>query len=104
MISLKILTTSATWIQSAPQEKQDILQWLIWDVRPDITILSKLNHTNELYTPVPKDRNQPTWDVLEEPHGPNSSSQKIKKEKYQHLYTLKAMMQTFMTTCQCKAN
>ena len=25
----------------------------------DITILSKLNHTNELYTPVPKDRNQP---------------------------------------------
>ena len=45
---------------------------------PDITILSKLNHTNELYTPVPKDRNQPSWDGLKEPHGPNTSSQRIK--------------------------
>ena len=59
---------------------------------PDITILFKLNHTNELYTPLPKRRNQPSWDVLKEPHGPNSSSQKTKKEKYPHLYSLKAMM------------
>ena len=26
----------------------------------DITILSKLNHTNELYTPLLKDRNKPS--------------------------------------------
>ena len=70
----------------------------------DITILSKFNHTNELYTPVPKNRNQPSWDVLKETHRPNSSSQRIRKEKYQHLYSLKAMMPTFMTTCQCKPN
>ena len=47
----------------------------------NITILSKLNNTNELYTSVPKDRNQPSWDVLKETHGPNSSSQRIEKRE-----------------------
>ena len=34
---------------------------------PDKRISFKLNHTNEPYTPLPKGRNQPSWDVLKEP-------------------------------------
>ena len=47
----------------------------------DKIISSKRIHTNELYTPLPKGRNQSSWDVLYEPHGQHSSSQKIRKEE-----------------------
>ena len=57
-----------------PGKKQDTLQWLIL-YTPDITILYKINHTNELYMPLPKGRNQPNWDLLKEPQPLYLSSQ-----------------------------
>ena len=32
MIFSKILPTSATWVQSVPEEQLEILQWLTWDI------------------------------------------------------------------------
>ena len=59
---------------------------------PDKTISFKLNHTNEPYMPLPKGRSQSSWDKIKEPQQLYSSSQKIKKEKYQHLQSLKAVI------------
>ena len=59
---------------------------------PDKTISFKLNHTNEPYTPLPKGWDQTSWDGIKEPQTLYSSSQKIIKEKYQHLQSLKAVV------------